>query len=176
MNAWKGITAQGFPESSIHFFPPEQAVEETIAIAWLLEEGTRRFYEAASVMLDDRKTAGVFRDLASAEEKHKALPLALHNELSGKRPQPDDLFHSTLSEDGLVPFLEGGVRLQEALAWLPGKRANDILEFSVALETNAYDRYLALARRAQNEHSKRVFKVLSREEKEHLAWLTEVFE
>jgi rubrerythrin len=175
MSAWRGITAQGFPEALISFFPLEQPVEETIGIAWLLEEGTRRFYEAVSVMLDDHETTDVFLDLASAEEKHEALLLELYNKLSGKGAQSGDLFLSTPIEDGPVHFLEGGVSLEEALTWLSAKRAKDILEFSIALETNAYDRYLTMASKARLEDSKHVFKLLSRKEKEHLTWLTEVF-
>jgi rhodanese-related sulfurtransferase/rubrerythrin len=176
LNAWKGIAAQGFPEASMVLFPPEQPVEETIALAWLLEEGTRRFYDEIAHMLHDHKIGEVFRELTSAEMRHKALLSAMYKELPEKQSQADDLSHLIPSAEGLDPFMEGGIRLREAIAWLSGKQAKEILEFSVALETNAYDRYLSLARGAANKLSQRVFETLSREEKQHLERLTEAFE
>jgi len=176
MRAWKGITARGFPETSMPLFPPTLPPGQTIALAWLLEEGTRRFYDEVSAMLDDRTTAGLFRDLASAEERHKTLLFSLYAEVIGKQAQEDDLSRQVPGDLEHGSFMEGGVRLEEALAWLPGKRAEDILEFSIGLETNAYDRYLTLGRAAKSDLSRRVFSELSREEKQHLQRLTESFE
>ena len=127
-------------------------------------------------MPTDGKPGNVFRELAAAEEKHKAILSALYHELLGKPFQPVDLLDLGHPVDELDSIMEGGIRLSEALAWLPGKPEKDILEFSVALETNAYDRYLTLAIRAEDKRSMRVFKALSREEKKHLEKLTEMFE
>ena len=176
MNAWKGITAHGFPETSMPLLPPTLPVGEIIALAWVLEEGTQRFYDGVSAMLHDPKSAALFHDLASAEENHKALLSSLYAELLGTHPQEDDLSRQVPDDAAHGSFIEGGIRLEEALAWLPGRRTKDILELSIGLETNAYDRYLTLARAAPSDPSRRVFSELSREEKQHLQQLTEVFE
>jgi sulfur-carrier protein adenylyltransferase/sulfurtransferase len=176
MEAWEGIAAGGFPEVLMALFPSTMTDREVIALAWLMEDGTRRFYDAVSMMLDDRVTAGLFRDLASAEEKHKSLLSSLDAEFAGGQARTDDLTGRSLSERTHEPFMEGGIRLQEALSWLPGKPAKAILEISVGLETNAYDRYLNLAHTAGNQHSQRLFGLLSREEKQHLQRLTVAFE
>jgi rubrerythrin len=172
MKTWEGIPARGFPEVSMAHFPPGRSFEETIAVAWHLEEGTRRFYAGVSTVPAEGKPRNVFLDLAAAEEKHKALLSSLYHELLGKPFEPVDLF--TVDEPDSI--MEGGIRLSEALAWLPGKPEKDILEFSAALETNSYDRYLTLAGKFEDERSRRVFKALSREEKKHLEKLTEIFE
>ena len=176
MEALEGIAARGFPETLTALFPPTMTDREVIALAWLMEEGTRRFYDAVSVTLDDRVTAGLFRDLASAEEKHKTLLSSLYAEFTGEQARDDDLTSRIPSEPAHEPFMEGGIRLKEAVAWLPGKSAKEILEFSVGLETNAYDRYLTLAYNAKNDPAQRVLALLSREEKRHLHHLTGVFE
>jgi sulfur-carrier protein adenylyltransferase/sulfurtransferase len=176
MNTWKGMPARGFPEVSIAFFPPDQTFEETIGVAWHLEEGTRRFYAEVSVMLADHKPGDLFRDLTAAEEKHKALLSSLYHELLEKEFQPAGFVSSMPLVGELDSTMEGGIHLSEALAWLPGKAAKDVLEFSLALETNAYDRYLTLAHNLEDEPSRRVLRALSREEKKHLERLTEVFE
>ncbi len=176
MNAWKGITAHGFPETSMPLFPPTLPPGQTIALAWLLEEGTRHFYDGVSAMLNDPTASGLFRDLASAEERHKALLSSLYAEVTGKQAQEDDLSRQVPGDLAHGSFMEGGIRLEEALAWLPGKRARDILEFSIGMETNAYDRYLTLGRAATSDLPRRVFSKLSREEKQHLQRLTEGFE
>ena len=175
MNTWKGITARGFPEVSMAFFPLDQSFEEAIAVAWHLEEGMRRFYAEVSLMLGDHKPGDIFRDLTAAEENHKALLASLYHELLEKEFQPADFVSSTRLVGEPDSIIEGGIRLSEALVWLPGKPAKDVLEFSLALETNAYDRYLILADKAEEERSRRVFRALSRKEKKHLERLTEVF-
>jgi rubrerythrin len=176
MKTWKGVSAQGFPEVSMALFPPDQYFEDAIAVAWHLEEGTRLFYAEVSAMTAAGKPGNVFRDLAAAEEGHKALLSSLYHDLLGKPFQPVDPFKLSYPIDELDSIMEGGSRLSEALVWLPGKPEKDILEFSVALETNAYDRYLTLASKVEDEHSRGVFKALSRAEKKHLEELTEMFE
>jgi sulfur-carrier protein adenylyltransferase/sulfurtransferase len=176
MNTWNGIPARGFPEASVAFFPPDQTFEETIAVAWHLEEGTRRFYAEVSAMPLDREPEELFRGLSAAEERHKALLSSLYHELLEKPFEPVDPSSSRPPVDELDSFMEGGIRLSEALAWLPERSAKEILEFSLALETNAYDRYLTLAGKVDDERSRLVLKALSHEEKKHLERLTEVFE
>ena len=44
INAWKGLVAEGAPESGMAYFSPATKPEELIALAWLLEDGSRNFY------------------------------------------------------------------------------------------------------------------------------------
>ena len=64
--------------------------------------------------------------------------------------------------------MEGGMRVSEALEWCRARDMHSILELAVSLETNAYDLYIKMGRRVENSHAKRVFDVLSGEEKQHL--------
>ncbi|MGA7878589.1 MAG: ferritin family protein, partial [Desulfoferrobacter sp.] len=60
--------------------------------------------------------------------------------------------------------------------WASAKAEKDIVELAMALEANAYDRYLIMRRMFEKEDSKRVFDFLSEAEKQHLERLTEAFE
>jgi hypothetical protein len=46
INAWKGLVARGAPESGMAYFSPATKPEELIALAWLLGDGSRKFYDA----------------------------------------------------------------------------------------------------------------------------------
>jgi rubrerythrin len=59
---------------------------------------------------------------------------------------------------------------------MQGKSITEILELSVALETNSYDLYLNMERRLKDQPSAEVFRVLSGEEKEHLERLSALLE
>ena len=44
INAWEGLKAEGVPESGMAYFSDSDRLEELAALAWMLEEGSRRFY------------------------------------------------------------------------------------------------------------------------------------
>lgn len=149
------------------YFPSSARVEELIALAWLLEEGSRRFYSAAAKALSDQEAASLFQGLAGAEESHEKTLLSLFQDISGDRgvPKiPDELF------SGIVPgeVMEGGMRVEEALEWIRGKGVSEILDLTMALETYAYDLYLKMERTLTDGHARRVFRVLAEEEAKHL--------
>lgn len=175
INAWNGILAEGMPEVAMTFFALARSPREYIAIAWTLEEGTRAFYEAAYAGLENPRAKKLFRELSTAEEHHQSTLTTLWTEISGKKPDPDFL-RSFLSENNTEKLMEGGVQLQGALQWIKGKEPKEILELSVSIESNAYDRYLFMMRQVDADPVKRVFETLSREEKHHLKKLTELFD
>jgi rubrerythrin len=72
--------------------------------------------------------------------------------------------------------MEGGLSLAQALAWSQEKSLAEILELAMTLELNAYDRYLAFRREAEDVDVRRVFEVISDEEKRHLERLTRAYE
>jgi rubrerythrin len=72
--------------------------------------------------------------------------------------------------------MEGGMKLDDALAWAEGKGAGEMLELSMSLETGSYDRYLTMQERITDERSLKIFSALADEEKHHLEKLTGLFE
>lgn len=174
IDAWNGLVASGPPEAGIAYFPDDEKPEGIVVLAWLLEEGARRFYKGVEELLDDEIQAGLFKELGSAEVRHKTRLVNLYKELfaSADKEGASDPF----ATDELNDIMESGMRISEALDWVRGKGFTEILEYSIAMETNSYDLYVKMERRVEEEKLKQVFRSLSHEEKDHLERLTSLFE
>ena len=168
MKAWQGRTAAGPPEAGMSFFNMAADAGELIALAWLLEEGSRKFYSAAAQMQTAPEATELFSSLVTAEEHHKGTLQALYREITGRETGPDfprGLPIAQAAEDRM----EGNLNVSEALAWAKGKETREVLELSMALETDSYDLYIKMGRAVSGENAQRVFARLVAEEKEHLA-------
>jgi sulfur-carrier protein adenylyltransferase/sulfurtransferase len=165
MDAWQGLTAAGIPD--LGYFFMARTAAEGLALAWLLEEGARAFYLRLAQSADEPPISELFLELVSAEEVHQQTLLALCPSITGQAAGagfPYDL----LPEPPPEALLESGVTLQEALRWAEGKDPHEILELALALETNAYDRYLRMYEEATQEETRSIFHSLAEEEKGHL--------
>jgi rubrerythrin len=69
-------------------------------------------------------------------------------------------------------MVEGGMFLEDAVAWARGRSAWEVLEYAAGMEANAYDIYLHAARHAEDEGTQRVFDMLCTAEKAHLDEIT----
>lgn len=167
LEAWHGLVAEGPPDSGMAYFSPAANPEELIALAWLLEDGSRKFYYALSELLDNKDARVLFRELTLAEEHHMSSLLTLYTQFTGK--EADARFPwSVLSLEPEGDIMEGGVRVEEALKWVQGKEVKSVVELAIATETNSYDLYLRMERTIEDTDSKKVFRTLSDEEKLHL--------
>jgi len=175
IHAWKGLIAEGAPESGIAYFSPASTAEELIALAWWLENGSRQFYSELAAAIEDPEAKNLFKDLTLAEERHQASLLKLYLELSGLAS--DSGFPgSVISPEKEGDVMEGGIRVSEALQWVRGKSVTEILEFSLSSETNSYDLYVKMGYQIKDHRSAKVFHLLSGEEKQHLERLGALFE
>lgn len=175
VSEWEGLVAEGIPESDLTWFAAARSPEEYLALTWLLEEGSRAFYARLSDQLRDRQATALFKELAVAEVRHKEMLVSLYEGFAGK-PAGFDFPEGVVPERPAEQYMEGGMRVEEALEWTRGRQVRDILELAIGLEAVAYDRYLILRRELGDEHSRRVFEVLSDEERRHLQKLTRLFE
>jgi len=82
IQAWKGLVAGGPPEAGMAYFSGKERPEELIALAWSLEEGSRRFYAAMAGSLAGQEAAGLFQGLVQAEDHHKAALVGVYREVS----------------------------------------------------------------------------------------------
>lgn len=167
IRAWEGLVAEGEPELGATWFAPGQTVAEHLALAWLLEDGTRQFYAALAASRTDPGEVDLFRRLSAVEEQHQVTLRTLLRDLAGKAEPPAQI----LEERGGTTVLEGGITLQQALDWVQGKDLRRILELAMGLETNAWDRYLLMQRAAESAPSREAFGRLAEEEKRHLGLL-----
>jgi rubrerythrin len=175
IRAWKGLVATGVPEAGMAYFPPEAKPEELIGLAWLLEGGTKRFYSAVPGLTKEKEVGDFFRQLAADEEKHQTALLRLYQKVSG-RAADAGFPGSVISVDPGEEFMEGGMKVKEALAWMEGKPLKEIVELALSLEVNASDLYIKMERRMEDPQAREAFQVLSNQEKKHLERLAEIFE
>jgi rhodanese-related sulfurtransferase/rubrerythrin len=170
MLGWEGKVATGAPEAGMWWFEKARGPEENIALAWILEEGARLFYARMADQLASLGAGDLFKGLTAAEEGHKETLRKLYGVLTGREGDP-------LSPDEVAAHdtMEGGVSITKALAWADGKKPVDVLEFSVAMEVNAYDLYLKVAQGLDDRKSKDILLRIAREEKAHLDRLMELF-
>lgn len=175
INAWEGQVAEGVPEAGMAYFSSAVQPEELLGLAWLLENGSRKFYAETSSMLKDKEAVALFQELSKAEERHQASLVKLYKELSGSAFD-SEVPKNLVREGGSDERMEGGMLLREALQWAEKKAVKEILELSISLESNAYDLYLKMERKMASGNAKKVFKVLSAEEKQHLDQLASFLE
>jgi sulfur-carrier protein adenylyltransferase/sulfurtransferase len=175
IRAWKGLVAEKTPESGIAYFSAATKPEEMVALAWFLENGSRRFYLELGRATNEGTVSELYSELASAEERHQSTLLDLYRELAGAPPH-DGFPMSVISVENEDDVMEGGMRVTEALQWAKERSVTDILELSLSLESNSYDLYLNMERRVKDQRSSHVFNVLSLEEKQHLERLNTLFE
>jgi len=174
IKAWDGFVAEGIPEAGMAYFPPGTHLEEMIGLAWLLEDGSRKFYESLAETIEEQEAKGIFQSLKRSEERHKTTLLKMYEEFLGKPPASG--FPATMiSGQPAGDVMEGGMLVNEALKWSEGKPLEEILELSMSLETNSYDLYLKMVQKTEDDSLKEVFKILSEEEKKHLEQLTSLF-
>jgi len=175
INAWEGQVAEGMPEAGMAYFSSATRPEELLGLAWLLEDGSRKFYAEMASMSKDREAIALFQELSKAEERHQASLANLYKEFLGRRFDPGfpkNLFRQEPSDERM----EGGMLLREAVQWAEKKAIKEILELSISLESNAYDLYLKMERKMETENAKKVFRVVSTEEKTHLLQLASLLE
>jgi rubrerythrin len=175
IHAWKGLVAEGALESGIAYFSSAIKAEELIALAWWLEDGSRRFYSSLASEMKDEEAKKLFKDLTVAEDHHQTFLLKLYQDLSGL-PSDSGFPGSVMSPDKEGDVMEGGVRVSEALRWTEGKGITEILEFSLSSETNAYDLYVKMEHQVKDQRSAQVFRLISGEEKQHIERLGALFE
>jgi len=175
INAWEGHVSEGVPEAGMAYFSSATRPEELLGLAWLLEDGSRKFYAEMASMSKDKEAVALFRELSKAEEKHQASLVNLYKELSGS-PFDSEFPKNLIREEPSGERMEGGMLLREAVQWAEKKTLKEILELSISLESNAYDLYLKMERKMESENAKKVFRVLSAEEKQHLEQLASLLE
>ena len=167
IRAWQGLTAAGAPEAGMAYFPENASAAELIGLAWLLEEGSRRFYSELPKHVRDNDAAGLFLQLAASEQLHEASLAKLYKAVADRDPAPD--FPGSLLRPGSTDdVMEGGVRVRSALDWAKGRSVTEVLELALALETSSYDLYIKMERKAKDTRSKEVFSELFSGEKNHL--------
>lgn len=172
MEAWDGLQTTPFPTANVTVLSGAETLAELIALAWILEDGARRYYEQVAEVIDDKYAAWAFREVSGDESQHQRALEQLHRDLLASAVPHG--FPYSVVPDWDADLIEGGLRLTDVLEWSEGKTVANVAEMAVALEANAYDLHLAMKRRFTDRASVQVFLALSRQEKVHLEKMTKL--
>ncbi|WP_084184846.1 rhodanese-like domain-containing protein [Desulfonatronum thiodismutans] len=163
--AWNGWTGFGDYELGLEHFTPSMSLERTLQVAYLMEAALEAFYRDMTGKVADPEAARLFQTLADVEVKHKAA-------VAGRIGDAD--VPKNLSDEA-VP--EGGMPLEEHMRRLGVdlNRAEDIVDFAMAVEAQALDLYSRAAFQAQGD-VRSFLETMAAEEKTHLRLLGELLD
>ncbi|MFC1512941.1 ferritin family protein [Thermodesulfobacteriota bacterium] len=176
IKGWQGATAAGAPEAGMAHFAAAVDLEQLVALAWGLEEGSRLFYHGVEERFASLPAGmDLFKELATAEVRHKQYLLDAYGAVTGKELD-FETHRQRLGSAISGEFMEGGIPVAMGLAWAEERTAQEILDFAMALEVNAYDLYVKMGRKVENENVKKIFKTLANEEQIHLQRLAKLMD
>jgi sulfur-carrier protein adenylyltransferase/sulfurtransferase len=170
---WEGSEAVGPQELNMDLVRDDQSPAEMIALAYRMEDGLQRFYQASRASAQDVRVTDLLQTLIEVEERHKERLEGMYAALDA---QPTDLRGLTGDSDKVV--MEGGFVMDEFMAQnlsFMGDREK-ILEMAIMLESQALDLYLRFASRIQVTATRELLYAIAREEQSHLTALGRLYD
>ncbi|NOQ47418.1 MAG: sulfurtransferase [Desulfobulbaceae bacterium] len=165
IKAWKSGKAVGPEDLGLALFTGSETPEQTLAVAYGLEQGLRDFYLSMIPGINNKEAAELFQKLADIEIKHQGRLLKLYEHVTGKSVDQNEFERNTVQ-----PALEGGLSTQEYLnLYKPDPESIlDILSLAMAIEAQALDLYQRAAVRADDEQTENVLQQITDEERAHI--------
>ena len=144
MLAYKGLVATGPPEAGVFCFSENMSPEQMVAMAWYIEDGSQKYFEAVQEISQDQDLKANFAGLIKHKITHKESLAKLFSKISGKAADED--FPTSVLGSPPHDVMAGCVSVSEAVKWSAQKSVVDLLDFLMALEANTFDLYLKLGR------------------------------
>ena len=171
--AWKGDAAFGAEEKGLELFTGNESVEETLVVAYSLEEGLRSFYLEMQDKVNNSDARNLFEKLSEIEVKHQERILDEYRKITGS-----SITREEFEKNIVVNALEGGLTTEEyANLFHPDwESVTDIIEVAMSIEAQALDLYLRASDRSSESQSQKVLRQIADEERTHLAQLGKLIE
>lgn len=168
INKWDSQAAYGLPEQGLELFTGHESPQETLTVAFALEEGLHEFYLSMWQLVQNDDAKQLFNRLAAIEIKHQERILNEYNKLSGESWSREDF-----AEKQAAPAMEGGLTTEEYLRLFDPdlESAADIISLAMSIEAQAFDLYQRAAETGSDPHSRSVLKRIAEEERTHMAQL-----
>lgn len=164
IKAWKGEKAWGPEQAGLGLMRGDETQAGLLAVAFGMEKGLSAFYQAAAGMMPDSRAAELMKNLSGVEDRHAERVLEM---FEAANPNPEDrlALQNAPGDTTEGGFISG--ELREALE--QGKMgAPELVDWAMALEAQAMDLYLRMARRASNPDAAKALGQVGDEEKAHL--------
>ncbi|MCP5109191.1 MAG: hypothetical protein GY950_37770 [bacterium] len=176
-NVWNGLSADGPPETGMAYFKDLDNVEEILILAWVLEEGSRCFYQRMTDITGDDETKELYNALAMEEVNHQSTIKGLYYEITGTAEDTSTPFQiGKLPGNKMEQLMEGQLRTEEVLAWARRHSPAEVLDFAIAMEAKLYDLYMRMEKKYPEPTVNKVYSTLAEEEKKHLDLFTSLLE
>ena len=165
IDAWNGLISKAKVGQGMYLIEGTETIEEAVALAYGLEEGSRRFYQELAERSDVGKAKHLFEALYAAEIQHEERLWDRYRSLVG------DVGERLEFEKTVVPrVLEGGLPPDQELSKYleAGMEFSESLDLAMALESDALDLYLRMAAAFNDKEIRSIFADLAEEERDHL--------
>jgi rhodanese-related sulfurtransferase/rubrerythrin len=172
IKAWDSKTAFGAEDLGMDLFDGSESPEESLLVAYSLEEGLREFYLTMLDRVKDEDARQLFRKLSEIEVKHQDRIFNQYLDISGSSVSREAFATKTVA-----PAMEGGLSTEDFLAQYPLdlEVTSEIVSMAMAIEAQALDLYQRASGNAADEKSKAVLLQIADEERAHLSQLGTLF-
>ena len=173
IKAWSSEKAFGQEELGLDLFSGKESPEETLIVAYSLEEGLREFYLSMISKVNNEDTRQLFEKLAAIEVTHQNRIYDEYVKITGFSARRNEF-----AEKIVVTAMEGGLTTEEYLKlYEPDLEVTeDVISLAMAIEAQALDLYQRSADRAETEANKNALMQIANEERAHLEQLGKLFE
>lgn len=166
--AWKGEAAFGSEELGLELFTGDEPPEQTLVVAYSLENGLRDFYLSMIPRVQNEDVKNLFQKLSEIEVKHQDRIFDEYISITGKSANREEF-----EKNIVVTAAEGGLTTQEYtdLFQPDWESAKDIIALAMSIEAQALDLYVRAADRSSNPKSREALIQIADEEQVHLRQL-----
>jgi rhodanese-related sulfurtransferase/rubrerythrin len=173
IKAWNSEKAVGSEEHGLAMFSGKESPEQTLIVAYSLEEGLREFYVSMVARVEDEKVRQLFELLSSIEVKHQDRILSEYGSITGTAVSREEFAQKTVG-----PAMEGGLTTEEYLQlYQPDLEVpEEVISLAMAIEAQALDLYQRAAERAGTDAARTALIQIANEERSHLEQLARLFE
>ena len=173
IKAWKSQKAVGEEELGLDLFSGRESTEETLLVAYSLEEGLREFYLAMADRVQNENTRRLFVKLSTIETKHQERVFKQYLAISNISLSREDF-----EAQAVTPAMEGGLTTEEYLTLYPVdlEVVEDVISLAMSIEAQALDLYQRAVERAESTETKAALLQIADEERAHLKQLGKLFE
>ena len=171
--AWKAEAALGKEEVGLDLFTGDESPEQTLVVAYSLEDGLRDFYLSMIPKVKDNDAKKLFQKLSQIEVKHQDRIFNEYIRITGKAVSREEF-----EKNIVIKAVEGGLTTEEyANIFQPDwESVPDIIGLAMSIEAQALDLYLRAADRSSDPQSKKALIQIADEERTHLAQLGKLME